>query len=45
MKRNPKRGSVAAAVGKMLDGVKDILSGPALTPALRPIPVRPGDRR
>ncbi len=37
MKGNPKGGIVAAALGKLLDAVRDALPGPA--PVLRPIPV------
>ncbi len=37
MKGKPKTGIVAAALGKVLDAVRDAIPGPA--PVLRPIPI------
>jgi hypothetical protein len=38
MKGKPKVGIVAAALGKLVDAVRETIPGPA--PVLRPIPVR-----
>ncbi|MGJ0506925.1 MAG: hypothetical protein ACR652_07245 [Methylocystis sp.] len=46
MKGKAKGGVVAAALGKLLEAVRETIPGPA--PVLRPIPVpvrRPNDRR
>ncbi|CAJ0877838.1 hypothetical protein AMST5_02914 [freshwater sediment metagenome] len=38
MKGKPKVGIVAAALGKLVDAVRETIPGPA--PVLRPIPIR-----
>ncbi|GLI92193.1 hypothetical protein [Methylocystis echinoides] len=39
MKGKSKGGGIAAALGKLLDAVRETLPGPAPAPVLRPIPV------